>query len=54
VGGSSFIVWGVALDEQETNTIATTENTETRMMDFFKGKNLIASALDIYHSARAP
>jgi hypothetical protein len=32
---SSFIVWGVPLDEQETNTIATTESTETRMMDFF-------------------
>jgi hypothetical protein len=46
VGGVSFIVWGVPLDEQETSTIATTESTETRMMDFSIGKNLIVSALD--------
>jgi hypothetical protein len=47
VGGASFIVWVVPFDEQETSTIATTQSTETRMIDFFMGKNLIVSALDI-------
>jgi hypothetical protein len=53
VGEASFIVWGVPLDEQETNTIAPTENTETRMTDFFIGKQLIVSALDMITLRRA-